>query len=224
MAALRPAEADAALAAITADPAAAAPYAQAALAYAATDAAGMTLLWGMTYQAMGGGPEDAVVARALSEVLVQRIVASPAENGQDVTLNLRLAPGAMPTRTNPDGSVEAPLDHVFEALLGPAVVGFRPPWNIEQFHDAISSWAGLVSAHRTPLDEKVELNGWLVATAKSGHLEAYCHQLLGPAFPTEVKAYKKGNAAALKAYQAYLQTAALKPTRAVQPDDLVRVK
>lgn len=224
MASLRPSGTEAALASLGAAPASAEPYAQAAIAYATSDAAGMALLWGMTYQAMGGGASDAALARALSQVLVERIVAGPAENGQDVNFSLRLAPGRMPLRQHPDGSLEAPLVHVFEALFGRAVMGFRPPWTVEQFHDAISTWAGTVSVLGTPLDEKVELNRWLVLTAKAGHLEAFCFQLLGSAHPAELKAYKATSSAELKAYKNYLKGAALEPSRAVMPDDLVRVK
>lgn len=224
LAALRPTGTEAALTALNAAPTSAEPYAQAALAYAPTNAPGMSLLWGMSYQAMGGGKSDAALATALSKVLTERILASPAENGTDVNFNLRLAPGQMPARQNADGSIEAPLAHVFEGSFGPAVVGFRPPWTIEQFYDAISTWAGIVSAHGTPLDEKLELDAWLVATAKAGQLEAFCHQLLGPAFAAEYKAYKAGHAAELKSYQAYLKASAFRPTRALMPDDMVRLK
>jgi hypothetical protein len=224
LAALRPAGTEAAAKALSSAPASAEPYALAALAYAGTNAPGMTLIWGMTYQAMGGGASDVALAKALAQVLHERIQAGRAENGRDVSFSVRLAPGQMPTRQNADGSVEAPLIHVFETLFGPAVVGFRPPWTIEQFYDAISSWAGMVSTHGTPLDEKLELDAWLVSTAKAEHLEAFCHQLLGPAFPAEYKAYKAGNAPALKAYAKYSSASALRPQAVPMPDDLVRIK
>jgi hypothetical protein len=224
IAGLRPSGTEAALASLTAAPGSAEAYASAAIAYSATNVAGMTLLWGMSYQAMGGGPSDAALARAVSKVLVERIVASPAENGDDLSFNLRLAPGQMPGRRNADGSVEVPLAHAFEAVFGPAVVGFRPPWTVEQFHDAVSTWLGLVSARGTPLDQTLELGNWLVATAKAGHLGAFCFQLLGSAYPEELKAYKASSGAELKAYKAYLKDAAFKPSRALLPDELVRVK
>ena len=84
--------------------------------------------------------------------------------------------------------------------------------------------SGSISTRGTPIDAVLELNGWLVTTAKAGHLEAFCHQLLGPAFPAELKAYKAGNAAELKALKVYLKSDALKPKRAVLPDDLVRAR
>jgi hypothetical protein len=198
-------------------------YAKAALAYAATDVPGMTLLWGMGYQAMGGGPSDAAVAAAFAKVLTERIQATR-DAHEHVTFHVRLAPGQMPTRQDADGSVHAPIAHAFEALFSPAVTGFRPPWTIEQFYDVLSTWTAVVATHGTALDEKVELDGWLVTVAKAGHLEAFCHQLLGPAFPTELKAYKTGNAAALKAYRDFLKSAPLRPTHTLLPDDLVRIQ
>jgi len=223
LAALRPAGTEQALEGLVAAPADPEAYAKAALAYAPTDVPGMTMLWGMSYQAMGGGPSDAAVASAFAKVLTERILAKPDEH-QQVTFNLRLAPGQMPTRQDPDGSLHAPIAHAFEALFSPAITGFRPPWTIEQFYDVLSTWAGLVATHGTALDEPVELNGWLVTIARAGHLEAFCHQLLGPAFPAELKAYKAGNAAALKAYREVLKAAPLRPKHAPLPDELVRIQ
>ena len=198
-------------------------YARAALAYAPTDVAGMSLLWGLTYQAMGGGASDAAVAAALAKVLTERIVAKPDEHDH-ATFNVRLAPGQMPTRQAPDGALHAPFAHVFEGLFSPAVTGFRPPWTVEQFYDVLSTWAGLVATQGTPLDALVPLDGWLVVVAKAGHLEAFCYQLLGPAFPAELKAYKARNPKALKAYREFVKANALHPSHAPMPDELVRLK
>jgi hypothetical protein len=224
MATLRPPAAEAAMQGLASAPNDAEAYAKAALAYAPTDVPGMTLLWGVSYQAMGGGSFDAAVAAALSQVLTERITAKPDEQGRDVRFNLRLAPGQMPARQEADGSVHAPIAHVFEALFGPAVTGFRPPWTIEQFYDVLSTWVGLIASHGTALDERVELNGWLVTLAKAGHLEAFCYRLLGPAFPAELKAYAAKNAAELRAYQEYLKATPLRPKQAYMPDDLVRIE
>jgi hypothetical protein len=223
LAALRPAGTEQALQGLSNAPADPEAYAKAALAYAPTDVPGMTMLWGMSYQAMGGGTSDAAVAAAFAKVLTERIVAKPDAHNQ-VTFNLRLAPGQMPARQDGDGSVHAPIAHAFEALFGPAVTGFRPPWTIEQFYDVLSTWTGLVATHGSALDEKVELDGWLVTVARAGHLEAFCHQLLGPAFPAELKAYKAGNAAAFKAYRDFVKAAPLRPTHALLPDELVRIQ
>ena len=224
MAKLRPPAAAPAAQALAAAPTDAQAYAQAALAYSTTDVPAMTLIWGMTYQALGGGKDDAAVAAALSKVLSERILVNRVENTDRTDYSLRLAPGQMPARQEPNGVVLAPLAHVFEGVFGTTVMGFRPPWSIEQFYDVVSTWTGLVASQGTPLDEKLELNAWLVTTAKAGHLEAYCHQLLGPAFAAELKSYKAKSASASRAYKDYLKVSALKPTRAAMPDDLVRVK
>lgn len=224
MAKLRPAEASEALAALEAAPTDPLAYKRAALAYAATDVPGMSLLWGMTYQAAAQGESDAKLATALARVLTERIDVRPARQGDGVDFSVRLAPGQMPTREHSNGEVEVPLAHAFEAHFGGALMGFRPPWTIEQFYDVLSSWAALVSAHGTPLDAVVELDGWLVVLAKAGHLEPYCYQLLGPAYPAELRSYKAGHAAELRAYKEYAKLAPLQPRHAPLPDELVRVK
>lgn len=223
LASLRPAGTEQALLGLSNAPADPEAYAKAALAYATTDVPGMTLLWGLSYQAMGGGASDPAIAPALAKVLTERILAKR-DDQQQVVFTLRLAPGAMPVRLEADGSAHAPIAHAFEALFSPAVTGFRPPWTIEQFYDALSTWAGAIASHGTALDEKLPINGWLVAAAKAGHLEAFCYQLLGPAFPAELKAYKAANAAALKAYRGFVKASPLSPQRAALPDELVRIK
>lgn len=223
LASLRPPGTEKLLQVLASSPTDAEAYASAALAYAPTDVAGMALLWGLTYQAMGGGASDAAVAAALAKVLTERIVAKPDEHDH-ATFNVRLAPGQMPTRQAPDGALHGPLAHVFEGLFSPAVTGFRPPWTVEQFYDVLSTWAGLVATKGTPLDTLVPLDGWLVIVAKAGHLEAFCYQMLGPAFPAELKTYKVSDAKALKAYREFVKANPLRPSHAPMPDELVRIK
>jgi len=184
----------------------------------------MTLLWGMSYQAMGGGASDAALATAFANVLAERITATHDAQAKESSFNVRLAPGQMPARREADGSVHAPLAHVFEGVFSPAVTGFRPPWTIEKFYDVLSTWVGLLATHGTPLDETLELDAWLVTLAKAGHLEAFCYRLLGPAFPAELKAYRTSHVAELKAYQDFSNSAALRPKRAALPDELVRIR
>ena len=224
LAPLRPGTALSTVQALEKAPGDAQAYAKAALAYAETDAPGMTLIWALHYQAMGGGPEDAKVSAALGKVLRERILVKSQQGSEEVMFNVRLAPGQMPVKVLADGAMQAPLAHVFEALFGTMLTGFRPPWTVEAFHDVLSSWAGVISTRGTALDELLVIDGWLVETAKAGHLEAFCYQLLGAAFPAELKAYKAASAAELKAYKDYLKTNAFKPRRAVLPDDLVSVK
>lgn len=221
---LRPSVAAPSLVALELAPQDASAYAAAAVAYAATDVPVMTLLWGMTYQAMGGGKDEAAVAQALQKVLSERVTVQADPHSDRVDYNVRLAPGQMPVRQDANGSVEAPLAHAFEGLFSPSLVGFRPPWSIEEFYDALSSWVGIVSTRGTPFDSVLELHGWLVTLAKAGHLEAYCYRLLGSAFPLELKAYQASHAREFRALSAYLEASALKPTRAAAPDMLVRLK
>jgi hypothetical protein len=223
LAALRPAGTEEALRALVDVPTFPEAYAKAALAYAPTEVPGMTLLWGLSYQAMGGGISDAAVATAVAKVLSERILAKPDEH-QQVTFNVRLAPGQMPTRQELDGSIHAPIAYAFEDLFSPAVTGFRPPWTIEQFYDVLSTWTGLVATRGTPLDAQVPLDAWLVVVAKAGHLEAFCFQLLGPAFPAELKTYKASYAKALEAYREFVKANPLRPSHAPMPDELVRIK
>jgi hypothetical protein len=224
IAALRPAAGESAVQALAATAAEPAVYASATLAYADSEVPGMSLLWGMSYLAMGGGSEEPKLASSLAKILSERIRVNRDPMSGRVDFNVRLAPGQMPTRQHPDGAIEAPLAHVFEGLFGATLTGFRPPWSVEQYYDVLSSWAALVSAHGTPLDERLPLNAWLVAMAKAGHLEAYCFRLLGPAFPTELKAYKRGHAAQLKALDDYLKESPLSPVSAPLPDALVRIR
>jgi hypothetical protein len=221
LARLRPTGTEAALSTLAATPTEAEAYARAALAYASTEAPAMTLIWGLSYQAMGGGSQDAAVAEALAKVLRERVVAKRDEHTHEKTFNVRLAPGQAPVRKTPDGVAHVPVAHLFEGLFSPALTGLEGAWTVEQFYDALSSWVAQLASHGSPLDARIELDAWLVATARAGHLEAYCHTLLGPAFPTELKQFRRQNAAALKAYAAYVQASPLRPTHAVMPDDMV---
>lgn len=224
LAALRPAGTEASLAALGQTPLEPAAFANAAIAYSTTEVPAMTLIWGMSYAAMGGGALDKAVTQAFVKVLNERIIIKSDPNSERVDYNVRLAPGQMPVRQHPDGSVEAPLAYAFEGLFGATLLGFRPPWSVEEFYDVLSTWAGVISTRGTPLDGTLELNEYLVGLAKAGHLEAYCYRLLGSAFPAELKAYQTGQAKELKALDGYLKSTPLQPKRAVMPDELVRLK
>jgi hypothetical protein len=224
LAGLRPAGTEASVAALQRVPLEPAAFADAAVAYSTTDVPAMTLIWGMSYSAMAGGPQQKNVAQALLKVLSERIVVQPDPNTDRVDYNVRLAPGKMPLREHADGTVEAPLAHAFEGLFGASLIGFRPPWSVEEFYDVLSSWVGLISTRGTPVDSVLELNEYLVGLAKAGHLEAYCFRLLGSAFPTELKEYQAKQSKELRALDQYLKSTPFRPTRAVMPDDLVRLK
>lgn len=224
LARLRPAGTEALLASLERAPLPPAAFGEAAIAYSTTDVPAMTLIWGMSYAAMAGGPLEKPVAQAMLKVLSERIVVQPDPNSERVDYNVRLAPGKMPVREHADGSIEAPLAHAFEGLFGAALIGFRPPWSVEEFYDVLSSWVGVISTRGTPIDPVLELNEYLVGLAKAGHLEAYCFRLLGSVFPAELKAYQATQAKALKSLDAYLKSTPFRPKRAALPDDLVRSK
>ena len=224
LAALRPVGTEASLAALGQMPPEPAAFANGAIAYSTTDVPAMTLIWGMSYAAMGGGALEKPVTQAFVKVLNERIIIKPDPNSERVDYNVRLAPGQMPVRQHPDGSLEAPLAYAFEGLFGATLLGFRPPWSIEEFYDVLSTWVGVISTRGTPLDQSLELNAWLVGLAKAGHLEAYCYRLLGSAFPAELKAYQTAQAKELKALDAYMKSTPLQPKRAVMPDELVLLK
>lgn len=224
LALLRPAAAAPALAALEQAPSDAGAYANAALAYTSTDVPVMTLLWGMTYQAMGGGKEERAVAQAIAKVLSERVVVQTDPSTDRADYSVRFAPGQMPLRSDDEGAVEAPLAHVFEGLFSTTLVGFRPPWTVEEFYDSLSSWVGIVATRGTPLDEALPLHGWLVSLAKAGQLEAFCFRLLGPAYPAELKAYQRDNPRGLPALAEYLKANALVPALAPAPDTLVRLR
>lgn len=224
MALLRPASARDALAALEAAPTDRLAYKRAALAYGTTDAPGMSLLWGMTYHAAGQGEADAELAAALAQVLTERISAKPAQQGDGFDFRVRLAPGKMPLREYQNGDQQVPLAHAFEAHFAGSLAGFRPPWTLEQFYDVLSNWVAELSTGGTPFKAAVEVDAWLVLLAKAGHLEAYCYQLLGPAYPAELRAYKTGHAAELRAYEEFAKRAPLQLRHAPLPDELVQVK
>jgi hypothetical protein len=209
------------LAALERAPAEAHAYARAAVAYASTDVPVMTLLWGMTYAALGGGAEGDAVASAVAKVLTERVVVTvDAESGRAV-YDVRLAPGQMPLSEGSGGVAEAPLAHVFEAMFGATLSGFRPPWSVEAFHDAISIWVGQASIQSTPLDRVLPLQAWLVQVARAGHLEAFCYRVLGAAYPSELRAYVSRNPRALRSLDDYLRDSPLVIARAATPDLLV---
>lgn len=224
LALLRPASARDALAGLEAAPTDPLAYRRAALAYATTDAPGMSLLWGLTYHAAGPGESDAKLAAALAQVLTERISAKPAQQGDGFDFSVRLAPGKMPVREHQNGDQQVPLAHAFEAHFALSLAGFRPPWTLEQFYDVLSNWVAELSTGGSPFKAAVEVDAWLVLLAKAGHLEAYCYQLLGPAYPAELRAYKIGHAAELRAYQEYARRDPLQPRHAPLPDELVQVK
>lgn len=198
--------------------------ARAATFYAGTDAAGMALLWGLTHAATApeSGEREAI-ALAMARVLRERITVT-SNDGNSRRVSTRLAPGAMPALARPDGSVHAPVAHVFELQFVPALARFTGEWRLSDAVTAFAMYVAMIEQNPGPLDGYVELHAWLVRLRAAGHLEAFLIDALGPAFPEEHAAYTQSNEAALTAARAYVTEQPLRSSHAVLPDRLVRIR
>ena len=217
LAPLRPFGADGVLAAIEHAPHDAAAYARAAAFFADTDVAGMTLVYGLSYVAMGGEPIE--VASSMARVLRERITTTPTEDGRRVST--RLAPGSMPALAAADGSISAPIAHVLEMQLLLGLAMFDGQWTLPQIATVLSVYA---SGRGGPLDAHLELQRWLADLAAGGHLEGFVGLAFGPAFPGDLATLEAATPGAIDAARAWIGAHPFRPSRAVLPDDLVRVR
>lgn len=219
LAPLRPAGTEEALEGLERDPGSARAHARAAISYAPTDAAGMAILWGLTRAAMSPDAlDEAEVAAAMVSVLRERAVVT--REGSRGSVSVRFAPGAVPAFEAPDGSVSAPVAHVFEMMFAPALAIFDGEWSLHSIAAVLGLYVTMLE-RGSPLDSYVELHRWLVRLAAGGHLEAFVHAVFGPAFPDERTAY---DAARVDAMRAHVRENPLRPTHAVLPDHLVRIR
>lgn len=116
-AALRPESARAQLQALESNPSDPIVLADAAHAFARTDTAGMTLVWGLMAGARGADAATRRTIRAdIEYVLLNRITRT--SDG----VSTRLAPGSTPAIAMPDGHLIAPFAHIFEQKVGTAIV------------------------------------------------------------------------------------------------------
>ena len=183
LAPLRPGGSEAVLAGLSADPRDANAIARAALHFATTDAAGMTVLWGAMYGAMGGGPEHGNVARATRTVLETRVSVVPSASGRDVST--RLAPGSVPVLVA-NGTATAPVAHLFELRAGIGVIGWDGGGvSLGEATDLISVLPRGDGPGQVGLQAHVELFAWLATLEQRGLLRTVAAWLLGPAFPEE---------------------------------------
>lgn len=98
---------------LEAHPTEAAAHAQAAVAYATTDARGMTVLWATEYLALGGDEASrGAVSQAANLALAAGVVVRARSDGK-FEADLKLAPGGIPVLLTDDGT-QAPVLHVFE--------------------------------------------------------------------------------------------------------------
>jgi hypothetical protein len=227
LAALRPAGADAVLVDVGADPSSADAVARAALLYASSDVAGMTLLWSMTYGALEpGGPQSTPLASAIASVFRERI--EIVDHGDATRVSTRLAPGSAIGIAQPDGSARVPLAYLVEmgfAMGIGAGHGAAPGsggWSLASIAAALRAYVSVGAQMPTPLSAaNLELDAWLRGLREAGHLDAFVHGLVGPAFPEEFAAYQAANAPAIETMRAYVATNPFRPTQPVFPDDLV---
>lgn len=210
LAPLRPAGSDVSLVALSAEPSASA-HANAALFYANTDAAGMTLLWGMSSCA---GDVDAAhgeeVAQAMRDVLTRRV------SGQDGELSIRFAPGATPA-LNQDGQTYVPLAYLFEQFIGVALAGASTTdagsgWTADVLAEAWSAYLQ-VSERAPEYKQAVALHGWLARLSAAGHLPGF----VAHAFRLPYDEEKTADA------RTWALANPLVVPRATLPDDLIRI-
>lgn len=211
LAPLRPAGADEVNAALTRAPSDVAANARAAVFYSGTDVAGMALLYGMTHVALSG--DGGLVAEPMVRVLRERIVVRV--DGTTRHIATRLAPGSMPAIASGDGSLRAPVAHVFELQIGPALATFEGGWTLAK---VVAMLQSLVAGLRdgSPLDSRVELNRWLVRLADAGHLAGFAAVAFGPGLGE--------TSAEVGAARAWIAAHPFRPSHAVLPDDLVRIR
>lgn len=207
---LRPPGSGPSLAALRADRSASA-YADAAIHYADTDAAGMTLLWGMTSCALNAdAPHGDAVARAMQGVLVRRVTRNDGE------LSIRLAPGATPALQR-GGEVFIPLAYFFEQFMGAALAGSSgvresDGWSANALAEAWSNYLQL-SARAAEYNSAVDLHAWLARLAGEGHLAGFvAHAFRLPAAEASIQAAREWALAHPLVVQ-----------RVTLPDDLVQM-
>ncbi len=213
LAPLRPAGSEAVLASLGETPGPR-QHADAAAFYADTDAAGMTIVWGLTAGAINFDHAwRADVAAAMKRVLSDRIEVT--EGG--ARTSVRLAPGATPALQQPDGSLLAPTAHLFETVFSAAVAPVAASrsgleWTGETLRQVLDAYTQL-AAQGTPIDSVAPINGWLVELQQAGHLDGFAVHVFDAATADD--------AAAVDAARGWV--AAHPPTidRATMPDDLV---
>lgn len=223
LAPLRPAGAEAVLAPLERGERGAAAYARAASFYARTDAAGMGLIYGLTCAALS--PEcagDERIASLMAGVLRERI--SMTEQGESRRVSTRLAPGSMPAIQARDGSLSAPVAHLFEVQFVPALVEFHGTWTLEGVVGALANYVSISAQHASPVSANLELDGWLAELAAAGHLDAFVAMVFGPAFGPELASWDASHPRAIDAARTWATANPFEPTQAPLPDDLVRIR
>jgi len=195
-------------------------YARGAIAYADTDVAGMTLVWGQTYRVLDPhGRKTVDVANAMSRVLREKVTFTAPS---DVVLHF--APGAMPVLPASGHRYFAPFAHLYEHSMNG--IGNAAALGLSTYEGQSAVFAvqsQLVCRDGAAVLEE-EFYTLLCGLATEGHRDAYAHWVIGPAFSTEWETWKGAHEPAVEAMQRYLAAHPFRPQHATRPDDLHPVR
>lgn len=195
-------------------------YARGAIAYADTDVAGMTLVWGQTYRLLDThGRKTVDVANAMARVLREKVTFTPPNE-----VELRFAPGAMPVLPASGNRYFAPFAHLYEHSMNG--IGNAAAQGLSTYEGASAVFAvqtQLVCRDGAAVLEE-EFYTALCGIAAGGHREAYAHWVIGPAFSTEWEAWRAAHENQVEAFQRYLSANPFRPAAATRPDDLHPVR
>jgi hypothetical protein len=195
------------------NPVSAAALADAALFFAKTDVAGMTLLYGEMCGALDPARFPPDVARAMRTVLSQRITIT--RNGDDLEISARLAPGEFPALKT-DHELLGPFAHSYEMLIGHAAGAVKPDLSTLDGAVSLLAVAAVMAGQNPPLLGSVdaEIHGWLRELNEAGHLDAFLRWLMSRGLEPELADDRT------TAMLRYVAEHPFVPTRAVRPDDL----
>lgn len=136
-------------------------YAQASLAYAQSDVASMSLIWGLT--AYGAGGEAPALQESMRSVLERRI--TPREGG----ISVRLAPGSTPVLGGMQTSTAHALEtHALHAVVGSGFGLQVQEWTPEAIQGFWEAYVVLLVRRQTLASVPVHI--WLVRAAQAGLL------------------------------------------------------
>lgn len=218
--ALRPDSVTNTLAALDRNPDDVEAYARGAIAYADTDVAGMTLVWGQTYRLLDGhGRKTVEVTGAMARVLREKVTFTPPND-----VELRFAPGAMPVLPASGHRYFAPFAHLYEHSMNG--IGNAAALGLSTFEGASAVFAvqtQLVCNDGAPVLQE-EFYAALCELAAAGHRDAYAHWVIGPAFSTAWETWAAAHAQQVDAFQRYLAAHPFRPMTATRPDDLHPVR
>jgi hypothetical protein len=168
------------------------------------------------------GPRGDELGGAMARVLAERITITI--DGATRHIATSLAPGAMPAIAAADGSLSAPIAHLFELQIGPALARVDAQWTLASIVTVWTGYVALVGQQGAPFAAGLELHRWLLELDAAGHLEAFVTSAFGSAFPDERAQYGASHGDAIAAANTWIAAHPFRPTHGVMPDDLVRIR